>query len=435
MPLGDKTSYLGLEIGLAGAQLVGVDGLTFIANGSVLINKATNAAGLDSPDRINWFAATNATNDPANLIPAFSASLTDAVALQINGSAALDVFGAVLGTATFSITQGTQTIDTKNTAIGAAGVLTNASVMVMALSNLNLFAGVGGKLNQDPVTDVATVGIDTTGALGFSIVGGSVNMAIVRPAGLGPTDQTSYLGLEVSLAGAALIGIDGLKLNARRHGIGEQGHRRRRHARHAEDRLGHGDGQPAAGLQRGLTSGVDLRIAGSASLDIFGFVVGTASFTMAQGTTNVTTGNGAIGTAGTLNNAAVMGITLSNLNLFAGTGGALNDNNTPTPTDDAGRPEFGDRLQHRRRQRGAGAGAPGNDQPDGQDQLPGRGDLPEQRVPRGHRRADAARERHRAGQQGDHGGRAGFDRPHQLVRRHQQPPTTRTTSSRPSART
>ena len=172
-----------------GAQLVGVDGLTFIANGSVLINKATNAAGLDSPQRINWFAATNSTNDPANLIPAFSASLTDAVALQINGSAALDVFGAVLGTATFSITQGTQTIDTKNTAIGAAGVLTNASVMVISLSNLNLFAGIGGKLNQNPVTNLATIGIDTTGALGFSITGGSVNMAIVRPAGLAARRQ------------------------------------------------------------------------------------------------------------------------------------------------------------------------------------------------------------------------------------------------------
>jgi hypothetical protein len=54
-------------------------------------------------------------------MPAFSASLTDAVALRIDGSAALDVFGAVVGTANFSITQGTQNVDTHNSAIGAAG--------------------------------------------------------------------------------------------------------------------------------------------------------------------------------------------------------------------------------------------------------------------------------------------------------------------------
>jgi ClpP class serine protease len=331
---GDLTSYTGFEIGLAGAQLLGVDGLTFIASGSVLINKATDAAGLDSSQRIDWFEATSLANDPGNLIPAFSANLTDAVALQIDGSAALDVFGSVVGTASFSIVQGTQTIGTGNPLLGG-GTLVNASVMVISLSNLNLFAGVGGGLAipADP-TDVSAYGIDTAGALGFSIVGGSVDLAIVRPTGLGPTDKTSYLGLEVTLVGASLIGIEGLQFNAS--------------GTVSVNKAIAADGTPAAqkinwaaasgsllpGFSSGLTSGVDLRIAGQASLDIFGFVVGTAEFTMAQGTSTVSTGNSNIGTAGTLNNASIMSITLTNLNLFAGVGAVLNDNGTLSPIDD-----------------------------------------------------------------------------------------------------
>src|SRR5690606_2705554 len=103
---------------LAAASLQGVDGLTFVASGTVRINKATGPTGLDAAARVNWSIATNGTNDPANLIPAFSSSLTDAIALRIDGSVALDAFGAVVGTASFSLTQGTQNIGTGNALIG-----------------------------------------------------------------------------------------------------------------------------------------------------------------------------------------------------------------------------------------------------------------------------------------------------------------------------
>jgi hypothetical protein len=80
---------------------------------------------------------------------------------------------------------------------------------------------------------------------------------------------------------------------------------------------------------------------------------------MVQGTANVATGNRAVG-GGTLNGAAVMAITLSNVHLFAGVGAALNDNNTATPTDDVIDLGAAIGFQHHQRQRGAGAGAPGN---------------------------------------------------------------------------
>ena len=42
------------------------------------------------------------------------------------------------------MTQGTSDVDTKNTALGANGVLAGAGVTKVTLSNLNLFAGTGG---------------------------------------------------------------------------------------------------------------------------------------------------------------------------------------------------------------------------------------------------------------------------------------------------
>ena len=38
---------------------------------------------------------------------------------------------------------------------------------------------------------------------------------MVRPAGItSPTDKTGYTGLDISLAGASLVGVDGLTFKA-----------------------------------------------------------------------------------------------------------------------------------------------------------------------------------------------------------------------------
>ena len=46
------------------------------------------------------------------------------------------------------MTQGTSNVDTKNTALGASGVLNGAGVTTVTLTNLNLFAGAGGSLDE-----------------------------------------------------------------------------------------------------------------------------------------------------------------------------------------------------------------------------------------------------------------------------------------------
>ena len=60
--------------------------------------------------------------------------------------------------------------------------------------------------------------MSTAGAVGFSVSGGSVTLAMVRPAGItSPTDKTGYTGLDISLAGASLVGVDGLTFKASGH--------------------------------------------------------------------------------------------------------------------------------------------------------------------------------------------------------------------------
>ena len=88
-------------------------------------------------------------------------------------------------------------------------------MLSITLTNVNLFAGVGGSLDEHgTLTDVTDDTITTAGAIGFAVTSGTVKVAVVRPAGLGALDKTSYFGMEVSLAGASLVGVEGLTFKA-----------------------------------------------------------------------------------------------------------------------------------------------------------------------------------------------------------------------------
>ena len=81
----------------------------------------------------------------------------------------------------------------------------------------------GAALNDNNTPTPVDDAIDLGAAIGFSITGGSVAMALVRPATATRPDKTSYLGAEITLGGASLVGIDGLTLQGERHGAGQQG--------------------------------------------------------------------------------------------------------------------------------------------------------------------------------------------------------------------
>jgi hypothetical protein len=214
-----------------------------------------------------------------------------------------------------------------------------------------------------------------------------MSMAIVRPAGASAIDRTSYLGLEVTLAGASLIGIDGLRFNAERTvSVNKATAANGAPATEKIDWAG-ASGSLLPDFSDGLTSGVDLRIAGAASLDIFGFVVGDGELQHGAGhDETLRPGTPDIGTGGTLTNAAVMG-------RHAREPEALRRHRCSAQRKQhAGawrrhhRPRRGHRLQRERRQRRDGSRQAGHDQCGGQDRLHGPRDHRRRRVAHRHRR-------------------------------------------------
>ena len=234
---------MGLDITLAGAQLVGVDGLIFKASGNVLLNKATDANGL-AVTRLNWFLATNATNDPNDLLPVFNAKLVSTVALSIEGSVDLDLFGLVLATGTFEMTQQDGVAINDGNGIN----LTNASLMTVSLSNLNLFVGVGASLNDNgSPDDLSDDFINTGSAIGFEVAGASLDMAIVKEDPL--VGVRSWTGLSAHVNGMGIVGLPD-SFRAERKGTEPAAEHPR--GRHHQDELGrsrpgehHPAGQPA----------------------------------------------------------------------------------------------------------------------------------------------------------------------------------------------
>ena len=190
--------YTGLELSLADASLVGIDGLTFTVTGTVMVNRSPVGV-----TKLDWATATNGTNDPDGRLPAFT--MDGATDLQLSGSMTLDAFGFVLASGSFDLFKGTMTVTDGTTTV------TDASLLTIELTNVNVFAGVGGAFDGDD-----SINVDS--AIGFSASGLNLSMVIVQDA---VTPANKYTGLELSLADASLVGIDGLTFTVSGHGDGE----------------------------------------------------------------------------------------------------------------------------------------------------------------------------------------------------------------------
>ena len=104
----------------------------------------------------------------------FSAELTESVELSATGDLALDLGGFVVMTGTLSVAKGTVSGTDTTTVLADAGALS------FSLTNLNLFVGVGAILDDGALpNDVSDDSIDTTDAVGFSVAGASLSLAIV----------------------------------------------------------------------------------------------------------------------------------------------------------------------------------------------------------------------------------------------------------------
>ena len=61
-------SYVGVSVAITDAQLIGVNGLSLYAGGTVKLNKAVDVTSVALATRMNWTVATAIGNDPSNLL-------------------------------------------------------------------------------------------------------------------------------------------------------------------------------------------------------------------------------------------------------------------------------------------------------------------------------------------------------------------------------
>ena len=94
--------------------------------------------------------------------------------------------------------------------------LTDADVISLSVGSANLFIGAGAVLDdQGNASDVANYLIDTVNARGFSVMGASIDLVLaVGATGDGDNAGDTYLGVETTIGGATILGVEGLQVFA-----------------------------------------------------------------------------------------------------------------------------------------------------------------------------------------------------------------------------
>lgn len=123
----------------------------------------------------------------------FFSQLTASTSFSASGMLYLDVAGSVIATGTFSIT------DQSGVAVNDGNLnLSNVSVLVVQLTNVNLFVGTGG------VTTPTTGTLYQPGAIGFSATGASLSLAIISedPS----VGSLTWIGVGASVGDMTVVG-------------------------------------------------------------------------------------------------------------------------------------------------------------------------------------------------------------------------------------
>ena len=280
----DATRYTGLQLTIGSASLVGIPGVTAtVTSGKVNINKASAGANLD------WAHAG------AGSTALFGINIPGATNVEVAGTLGLNIGpGFVVAAGGFSLAQ--------QTVVG--GAVDGATALVVTLTDVSVFAGVGGTLSATNVV--------TPGTIGVAVLHVSATLALVHT-----TAGTDYTGLTLTVGTASLIGIPGVtatitsgKVNINKSSAGPN-----------LDWAHAGAGSTALfGINIGAST--DVEVAGTLGLSIGGFVVAAGGFSLVKQT--VTGGT-------TVDGSTALVITLTDVSVFAGVGGTLSATNVLTP--------------------------------------------------------------------------------------------------------
>ncbi|MFS6827009.1 DUF4347 domain-containing protein [Cyanobium sp. ATX-6F1] len=211
---GQRRRWMGLAASVSQLDLVGLPSdLLELRSLNVLYNKTDPASG----SRLDWsnlVSTTEADNTDGHLngLAEEIQSLTSTTDLSVSGDVALNLEGAVLATGTIGVSlKSGLSIDDCNVNVD------NASLLLVELSDLDVFVGSGGAFTREDASDPdsAVTGIHTDEAVGFSVSGANLDLAVLQevPPTTGGGTARSWLGLAGSLESMAPVGLpDGITI-------------------------------------------------------------------------------------------------------------------------------------------------------------------------------------------------------------------------------
>ena len=224
-------------------------------------------------------------------------TITDtAGALEVTGTATVNLFGFVSGSVGFALS-------TKSVSATVGGSSFDASLTTLAITTSNLFVGAGG--------------------VGFQVGSGGLAIAMLKPTAT--SDTRSWIGLSASLGDASFTGVPGVTLTVNSlnvvYNTGTPGPLDWTAALDLNGDGTYGDALVVTDAFGGthpidFAASTPLQITGNATIDLFDLVSGTVGFSLTkQDVTNVNVGGGPALASGTL---TTIGLTVTNLVLGVG---------------------------------------------------------------------------------------------------------------------
>jgi len=302
---GAMRNWTGIAAHVDLMTVVGINPAVFtltLQNLDLLYNVADTSA---SPAKLNWDALSDVGANPAIV---GLGGLTATLDLKVSGSLALGIGSFVKAAGSVEFTQQSGLTLNDGSALGDI----NADVLMIRLSAVHLFVGMGAGAFQYDSTNKVYTGIDTTDAIGFLVSGASLDLALVNErtgakrnwTGIAAhVDLMTVVGINPAVFTLTLQNLDLL------YNVAASGD---------NSKLDWNDltnDNVVLGLA-GLDASLDLKVSGSLALGIGSFVkaAGSVEFTQQSGLT--LNDGSALGDI----NADVLMIRLSAVHLFVGMG-------------------------------------------------------------------------------------------------------------------
>jgi hypothetical protein len=161
-----------------------------------------NGAAADNT-RLHWLTLAGLTDDPFQINGTSLAGIERTTVVDVTGTLYLNIDGFVIALATFSLEQKSDL--TVND--GGHVNITMGSILVLKLTDVYLFVGVGGVIEKDPELTPAEFvqGLTDAGSLGFYVSGASLTLAILSEAP--GAASKSWIGLGASVPQMGVIGL------------------------------------------------------------------------------------------------------------------------------------------------------------------------------------------------------------------------------------